>query len=219
MQDSNIIAPSANAETAPVVAWVFNSGAEKTGTGQMQMRKTIAATMLLVLVGAMGCADINVDLGRWGKGDKDTDGTTSATPAKSAEKEMFQGHYITVWIDGEKTEPGGKDGSEQLWKVDDVSSNPKIKFELDTKKLGKFKQADVIVNPVKGGKVDQQVMYKCDAVAGMKPGKELQLKEFGWFHDRTYEKVTKIPPGKYRITVRVNSEGNWDRQYIMAEIK
>ncbi len=176
------------------------------------MRKMTAFVTLLVLLSAVGCADIKIGP-LFGKG-----GFVSRK--SDVETEDFQGHYLTVKIDGEKTDMADKVGGDQLWTIDRCSPNFTLEFKYDEDKLGKFNEVDVVINPMKGNAADHRVMYQCDPVRDtLKPGRKMRMTRFSYFHDGKLEKIRKLPAGKYRISVQVNGEKTWDRQYITVEIR
>jgi hypothetical protein len=144
------------------------------------------------------------------------------TPAPPpAEKENFQGHFLSVWIDGKPTtRTDRKDLNETVWTVDACGGNPEVRFQMDAAHLGAFKEADVVINPLKGEAGDPTDLWHDPRVRKeLKPDQGFKLGPFQHIAGGQLASVPALPPGRYALKVQVNGEKNWDRQVVHVTVK
>jgi hypothetical protein len=140
---------------------------------------------------------------------------------RTAGKEEFQGHYLSVWLDGQRTSETDKTaGSERIWSVSSCSATPTVRFQYDTRHLGDFREAAVVINPIKAGKADPTDLWQ-DPQAGaeLKPDQRFQLGPFQHIAGGKLTQHPALPPGRYSIKVQVNGTHTWDRQTIHVTAK
>ena len=177
----------------------------------------IPAVAALVLLA--GCAEIKVDVGdlpyrgRGPKKDEDSD-----TRAKY-EKQEFQGHYLSVSIDGKEAKLDKMVGGEQYWSVSKCGRNPSIEFEMDEKHLGEAQSVYLTIHPMKGEVPDSGVTYENDAVRKLQPDEKFKLQGFDRIAGGRLERVDGLPRGQYVFALRVVGGKTWDRQRIVVEVK
>jgi hypothetical protein len=139
---------------------------------------------------------------------------------KTTGKEEFEGYYIEVWVDGQKTKNSGrKEEGELVWTVDACSSTPTVRFTLDKGHLGDLKATDVVINPVKDGKADPTDLWHPEKARSMKAGTDTKLDAFDHIAGGKLVKATRLPAGEYRLKMQVNGTKTWDRQSIRVTIK
>ncbi len=143
-----------------------------------------------------------------------------AAPLVNDDAEDFQGYYLTVTIDGSLTEKLKIEGNEQIWTTPVASPAPTIMFKMDEYKLGALKNATVNINPLINGKPNLQDIWQYAGTEPILPGDEIRLNLFNHFFDgRMIPGQRELPSGKYRLSLQVNGEESWDRQYIDFEVK
>jgi len=208
------------------------------------MTKTILAAALAVLLVPLGCGEFVKTMDSVGKQiDSSVQGAMKkdapnapATPApadtaapapsgkvppKSTGKADFEGHYLSVWIDGKPTRrTDAKDLGERVWTVDACSATPVVKFQYDTGHLGVFREANVVINPVKGAASDPTDLWnepRCRTQ--WKPGQDFRLGPFQHIAGGKLTPAAALPPGKYAFKVQVNGVRTWDRQVVFVTVK
>jgi hypothetical protein len=136
-------------------------------------------------------------------------------------KEDFQGHYLTVWLDGQRTSATDKTAlSERVWSVADCSTTPTVRFEYDAKHLGEFREAAVVINPIQDGKTDPTDLWQDpQARPELKPGQKFELGPFQHIAGGKLTQHPALPPGRYSMKVQVNGTHTWDRQTIHVTVK
>jgi len=169
------------------------------------MRKAISLRACLGLAFLTGCANIQVKDLPW--------------LSKLKEKEDFRGWYLTVWVDGKQTHEGEKLGRDQTWEGGQVSTTPTIKVAMDTARLGSLKSAEILLNPVSArGGVDGSDMWQPKAKL-TEVGKGIKLGPFDHIGGGKMVKADALPPGRYRLSVHIDGEKTWDRQYVMITVR
>lgn len=141
-------------------------------------------------------------------------------PLENDDAADFQGYYLTVKIDGYQTERLKTEGYEQIWTTRETSPSPTIMFKVDEYKLGTFKAATISINPLINGKPNLRDIWQYAGAEAITPDDKTRLNLFNhFFDDRMVSGQKELPAGKYRLSLQVNCEEGWDRQYIDFEVK
>jgi hypothetical protein len=175
------------------------------------MRIAMVAVTIVAACGAAGCEALSIRA-------PDIPGARPEA-VQPAQKEDFEGHYLTVWIDGAQTATLRKGASGQLWQVAVASPAPEIKFTCDAVHLGPLKKVEVTVNPWLGDKPNYSDVWKSDRQDQLKPGQAVKFDTFSHIAGGKLTQSDKLPAGTYAISVNVVGERTWDRQTIVTTVK
>ena len=177
------------------------------------MRTALCVLVGMAVYGSPGCETLPIKI-------SDIPGAKpNSTNVVAKEKEDFEGHYLTVWIDGVQTATLRKEASGQLWRVAAASGQPEIKFTYDQAHLGPLKKVEVTINPWKGDRADPTDLWKSDRQDQLKPGQALKFDTFSHIAGGKLTQSDKLPAGAYAIHVNVVGEKTWDRQTIVTTVK
>ena len=190
----------------------------------MNITKTLhTTTRLLLLAGLLTTIACNDMKGmNWSKNKTASGDKAGGESTDKASKEVvhFQGFNIIVIIDGKKTTTAQKDGSEQIWTVPPCSSTPTLTFTMDENILGPLNVASLLLNPIRNGQPVVQNIWQYAGSDKIEPGKKVTLNLFTHIAEKKMQQnIGELPAGKYRLSVQVNGEKTWDRQYIDIEVK
>lgn len=175
---------------------------------------TMSVSFVAALLTGVGCEFKNPFV------KKANTGPASPLPLEQEEAENFQGYFLTVKIDGFQAEKLKIEGNEQIWTVLKCSPTPTIMFEMNENKLGPLKIATININPLINGKPDRQDIWLYAGKDAIEPSQEIRLNSFNHFSDgKMIAGIKELPTGKYRLSLQVNGEDTWDRQFIDFEIK
>ena len=130
----------------------------------------------------------------------------------------FVGKSLSVFLDGHRTQPI-KGSNPAAWTVEPISGNPTIRFMVDPKTFElPIRRVNISIHPVVDGKADQTAAY-WPTKRPAQPDREVTAKSFEYVSQGRYQKIAKLPPGRYRLFIHVIGQKNQDRQVILLTVK
>lgn len=128
------------------------------------------------------------------------------------------GNTLTVFLDGHQTRET-KGTTQPAWTARRISGTPTILFQVasDTFELP-LKRVNITINPVVEGKVNEAAIYRPTARLSQ-PDQKIRLEGFDYIDSKEHRKVAKLPPGRYRFSIRVIGQKNHDRQIIFVTVE
>lgn len=177
--------------------------------------RTITILFVLGLLTTAGCQPMTSSKGQVA----DKPRAQEPAPAPS-ELNNFPGGYLVVKLDGNATQEGPKENHEQIWSGGVISSTPTILYTMDERALGAIKNASLVIQPTKNGKVVEGDIFQYADGRKLTPDAAIKLDRFSHVYESKLDTDLKaLPAGTYRISLQVHGTKGWDRQRIDVRVK
>ena len=124
-----------------------------------------------------------------------------------------------MFINGKQTQKINPQGNDNLWRGGQCGPNPTLMFRMGVKFLGNPTNRELIIHPMVGNNVNNNVRYNDPKIKNMKlsvpvPLNNLRRKVGGG----PFVNVPGLPKGKYLFIFHVDGQKGWDEQHIFVHV-